>query len=72
LFTFWVTIGENDAFGWLRPTGYPAYEKSLYKHPWVNVDTESSGAEQDESGDLNSGKEVDVSIGNVDEWPEVE
>lgn len=39
-------------FGWLRSTGYPANEKSLYRHSWIDI--ESSDDDDDDEAEIKS------------------
>lgn len=61
-------VATRGLFGWLRSAGYPANEKPLYQHSWIDI--ESSDEEEEEEGDdteSDTVKEADHAT-FIDEW----
>jgi hypothetical protein len=55
-------------FEWLRMTGYPAREKPLYQHPWIDI--ESSDESDLDSTDSGCGQSADSSTRSIQNWTE--
>jgi hypothetical protein len=53
-------------FGWLRSTGYPACEKSLYQHSWFDVG--SSDGEDSDSGGSDIGVSANANSDFIATW----
>ncbi|KAL4889385.1 hypothetical protein BDV59DRAFT_195789 [Aspergillus ambiguus] len=43
-------------FGWLRSTGYPANEKSLYQHSWIDIESSDEGDDINSDSDQGDGR----------------
>ncbi|GIK06733.1 hypothetical protein Aspvir_002383 [Aspergillus viridinutans] len=55
-------------FEWLRMTGYPAREKTLYQHPWIDI--ESSDEEDLDSTASDREQFADSSTKSIQNWIE--
>lgn len=57
-------IATRGIFGWLRSTGYPANEKRIYQHSWIDIE---SSDEEDDDVESDNGEGVDYPA-FIDEW----
>jgi hypothetical protein len=55
----------HGIFGWLRSTGYPANEKAIYQHSWIDIEISDEEPIDDSEGDT-AGRANTKCF--VDEW----
>lgn len=58
-------VATHGIFGWLRSTGYPANEKTLYQHSWIDMESSDDEEGDDVESDIDKGT---VPLTFINDW----